>query len=43
MDNYKDIAYDKGFKLYIKINDNYKDIYKDYDYYGKISFKLKKL
>ncbi len=43
MDNYKDINYDNGFKLYIRINnDNYKDIYKDYDYYGKVSFKLKR-
>ncbi len=42
MDNYKDIRYKNGFKLYIRINDNYSDIYKDYNYYGKISFQLRK-
>lgn len=42
LDNYKDINYNKGFKLYININDNYRDIYKDYNYYGKVSFKLEK-
>ena len=42
MDNYKDINYNNGFTLYFKINENYKDIYKDYNYYGKISLKLKK-
>ena len=41
MDNYKDIEYQDGFKLFIRINDNYKEIYKDYEYYGEISFKLK--
>ena len=42
MDNYKDIKYNDGFKLFIRINDNYKEIYKDYQYYGEISFNLRK-
>ncbi len=43
MDNYKDIEYKNGFTLYIRINENYLDIYKDYNYYGEISFKVKKV
>lgn len=42
MDNYKDIEYKDGFNLFIQINDNYKEIYQDYEYYGEISFILKR-